>query len=243
MNPNRLKIGEFARETGVSVRTLHYYEELRLLIPFRNEATGYRFYTAEDLGRLQMIRSLQQLGFSLKEIQAELKDQKENLSSILPNHIAQLRDRIQLERELCSKLERMWEALRDRKEVSATDLLLTLKLTNMTDSYFNSEQMAKIKAQGEKVGPERIQEVENAWPVLIAKVKAHIEKGTDPKDPEVQELAKEWMGLVSEFTGGDPTIMASLNTMYQNERPKLQEEFQDSVPTAGMYEYIQKALA
>lgn len=133
MNPNRLKVGEFARETGVSVRTLHHYEELGLLIPFRDEENGYHFYTAEDLGRLQMIRSLQQLGFDLKQIQDALKDQKENLLSILPRHLAQLREKIKVESELCNKLERMLEALKGRKEVTASDFLLTLKLTNMTD--------------------------------------------------------------------------------------------------------------
>lgn len=131
MTPKHYSIGEFSKEIGVSVRTLHFYEELGLVIPFRTESK-YRFYTAEDFGRLQMIRSLQQLGLTLKEIQAELKGQKQDLLSILPKQLAQLREKIKIESELCEKLELMLLALKDHKEVSAEELIHVLKLTQMT---------------------------------------------------------------------------------------------------------------
>lgn len=131
MTPKHYSIGEFSKEAGVSVRTLHSYEELGLVIPFRTESK-HRFYTAEDFGRLQMIRSLQQLGLTLKEIQAELKGQKQDLLSILPKQLAQLREKIKIESELCEKLELMLIALKDHKEVSAEELIHALKLTQMT---------------------------------------------------------------------------------------------------------------
>src|SRR3990170_1630005 len=63
-----MKVGELAKRTGVSVRTLHYYEEIGLLTPSGRSKAGHRLYGADDIVRLQQIRSLRQLGFSLDEI-------------------------------------------------------------------------------------------------------------------------------------------------------------------------------
>jgi DNA-binding transcriptional MerR regulator len=67
----RYRIGEVAREVGVSTRTLRYYEELGLLSPSDHSPGGARRYSDEDLARVQRIRELQELvGFNLDEIRA-----------------------------------------------------------------------------------------------------------------------------------------------------------------------------
>src|SRR5690606_32207803 len=63
-----MKVGDVARLAGVSVRTLHYYEEIGLLRPSRDEASGYRVYTDEDLERLQQVLFFRELGFDLNRI-------------------------------------------------------------------------------------------------------------------------------------------------------------------------------
>ena len=74
----KMQIKEFADLTGVSVRTLHYYDEIGLLTPaFVDRATGYRFYDENSILRMQEILFYRELDFSLKSI-------KEILSS--PNH-------------------------------------------------------------------------------------------------------------------------------------------------------------
>ena len=65
----RLKIGEFSKLMQVTVKTLRHYEQKRLLIPDEvDEWTGYRYYSIEQMQKLQNIRDLQRLGFSLDEI-------------------------------------------------------------------------------------------------------------------------------------------------------------------------------
>ena len=65
----KMLIQEFARFTGVSVRTLHYYDEIGLLQPaYVDKATGYRFYNEESLLRMQEILFYRELDFSLKSI-------------------------------------------------------------------------------------------------------------------------------------------------------------------------------
>ena len=65
----KLKIGEFSQLMQVTVKTLRHYEQKGLLIPDEvDEWTGYRYYSIEQMQKLQIIRDLQRLGFSLDEI-------------------------------------------------------------------------------------------------------------------------------------------------------------------------------
>ena len=65
----KLQIKEFAELTGVSVRTLHYYDEIDLLKPsYVDEQNGYRFYDENSLERMQEILFYRELDFSLKSI-------------------------------------------------------------------------------------------------------------------------------------------------------------------------------
>jgi DNA-binding transcriptional MerR regulator len=64
-----MQIKEFAEVTGVSVRTLHYYDEIGLLVPaFVEQNTGYRYYDETSLLRMQEILFYRELDFSLKSI-------------------------------------------------------------------------------------------------------------------------------------------------------------------------------
>ena len=65
----KLKIGEFSQLMQVTIKTLRHYEQKGLLIPNEvDEWTGYRYYSIEQMQKLQTIRDLQRLGFSLDEI-------------------------------------------------------------------------------------------------------------------------------------------------------------------------------
>ncbi len=68
-NAALLKIGDFARLAGTNLRTLRYYEELGLMTPATRSKGGFRYYRATDVNRLNMIRSLQELGLHLDRIQ------------------------------------------------------------------------------------------------------------------------------------------------------------------------------
>ena len=64
--PAKWKVGELARRTGVSVRALHHYEEIGLLVPSWRTESGHRLYSEPDIIRLTQIVSLRQIGLSLK---------------------------------------------------------------------------------------------------------------------------------------------------------------------------------
>jgi MerR family transcriptional regulator, thiopeptide resistance regulator len=94
-----MRVGALASATGISIRTLHYYDEIGLLAPTLRSEGGHRLYGADDIGRLQQILSLRALGFSLEEIAACL-DNDEELSprSVIGRHI----ERLSIQRALAS---------------------------------------------------------------------------------------------------------------------------------------------
>src|SRR3569832_242757 len=62
-------VGQLAKQCGLSVRTLHHYESIGLLIPSRRSESGYRLYTSDDVQRLYRILAYRRQGASLKEIE------------------------------------------------------------------------------------------------------------------------------------------------------------------------------
>ncbi len=73
-------VGEVARLSGVTVRTLHHYDQIGLLPPSLRSEGGYRLYTADDLERLQLVLLYRELGSSLEEIAAALASGRDRLA-------------------------------------------------------------------------------------------------------------------------------------------------------------------
>jgi DNA-binding transcriptional MerR regulator len=238
------KVGELARQVGLSVRTLHYYDEIGLLPPSRRTDSGHRLYTAGDVVRLQRIKSLQQLGFTLREVRECLDRPGFPLQRVIQLHLSRLKERIELERRLCDLLERVAARLSSGEEISSGEFVDTvmevIEMSERLDKYYTPEQLEYLERRRREVGEERIREAEAEWAELIAAVRAEMEAGTDPSTERVQALAERSMQLVEEFTGGDAGIARSLGNMYQ------QEENIQGIDTAEMREmmaYLSQAMA
>lgn len=237
-----MRVGELAKRTGISVRTLHYYEEIGLLAPSRDNGSRYRLYGASEIARLQQIVSLRQLGFSLDEIHDVLTCAEFSPEQVIAMHMARLEEQIVLAQRLRGRLELIRQALHQAETVSAEEFVQVIEVMKMHDTYYTPEQREYLKKRAETLGEERIRAVEAEWPQLIANVSDAIDAGTDPADPQVQAYARRWMELVREFTGGDPGIAQSLKRMYENEKP--QDIHPSFDPRMGEYmAYINKALA
>lgn len=64
----QMQIGEVAERTGLSLRTIRYYEEVGLVVPSARSQGGFRLYTEPDIDRLQLIKRMKPLGFQLEEM-------------------------------------------------------------------------------------------------------------------------------------------------------------------------------
>ncbi len=234
------KVGELARQTGLSVRTLHHYDEIGLLSPSGRTAAGHRLYADGDVARLQQVMSLRQLGFSLDEVRECLDRPGFSPRHVVRLHLERLREQIEMQRRLVARLEAVEEGLRLAGEVPVEELIRTIEEMSMYEKYYTPEQLEELKQRRETVGEERIREVEAEWPRLMEEVRVEMERGTDPADPRVQELARRWMGLVAEFTGGDPGIERSLRNLYQGEQ---EVHGMQTGPMREMGEYVGRAFA
>jgi DNA-binding transcriptional MerR regulator len=238
-----LKVGELAKRTGLTVRTLHHYDEIGLLKPSQHSEAGYRLYTASDVARLQQVLSLRQLGFALEEIRDCLDRPGFAPLEVMYLHVARLREQIELQRKLAERLEALAEHCRTAGKVSADEFLETIEVMTMIEKYYTPEQLAYLEKRRQETGPsgeEMIKQGPQLWADLFSAVRAEMEAGTDPADPKAQELAKRWLELVTAFTGGDPGIFDSLRHMYENEDNVMGMDVKAMRP---MTEYIQKAAA
>ena len=231
-----MKVGELAKRTGISIRTLHHYDEIGLVSPSHRTESGHRLYGREEVVRLQQVLSLRQLGFPLEEIRELLARKDFDAQQLVRNHVERLKRQIAAQQELCARLEAV---AAHYESASADEFIQAIEVMTMFDKYYTKEQLDTLAKRGEMLGAEKMREVQEEWPRLIASVREEMQRGTDPKDPKVQALAKRWMELVEMFTGGDPGIRESLKNFYRGEPQVAAQQGLD----AGMSEYIQRALA
>jgi DNA-binding transcriptional MerR regulator len=217
MTDPRYRIGELARMTGVSPRTLRFYDEAGLLPPSGRSEAGYRLYGAADVRRLLRIVGLRHLGFGLEEIGALLDDASVDPLDALRTHVARLERELAEAGRLHARLRRALAALEARAEPSVESTADAIEVMIQMQSSLPPEEQARLRELHRETTPERIEEVERAWPELIAAVEREREAGTDPADPRVQELARRWSELVQAFTKGDPQIEAALARRYQED--------------------------
>jgi DNA-binding transcriptional MerR regulator len=223
-----LKVGELARRTRLTIRTLHHYDEIGLLRPSLHTESGHRLYTARDVARLQQVLSLRQLGFSLEEIRDCLDRPEFSPLEVIRLHVARLREQIELQRKLCERLEALAEHFRTAGEVSAEEFLYTIEAMTMIENYYTPDQMESFRKRSEEAaaaGVDLAQQGTAAWQELLAQLKVEMDSGTDPADPKVQALEKRRQSLVNAFSGGDKAIEENLERMWKEQGDKLCAQF------------------
>ena len=152
----KLKIGDFSKMMQVTVKALRHYEQKGLLSPDEvDEWTGYRYYTVGQMQKLQAIRGLQRLGFSLDEIKELYED-----DSHTPE-IQQIDEKIvETERQLkqlTTRLDRLLEWKNSRKKVTKMEKFSVQSLPEIIVAS-HREIIPNYAALGplcvEKIGPE-----------------------------------------------------------------------------------------
>ncbi|MGF1954590.1 MerR family transcriptional regulator, partial [Enterococcus casseliflavus] len=83
-------ISALAKLSGVSSRTLRYYDQIKLLQPQRTNSAGYRIYGRQEVDRLQQILYFKSFGLSLETIRGILDEPQESIQTVLLQHYQQL---------------------------------------------------------------------------------------------------------------------------------------------------------
>ena len=145
MDDRYLTSGQFAKMAKVSVRTVRFYDKQNILKPsYVNEATGARYYTAEDLVKLQQILLYKYLGFSLdeiKELMVKAEDQNFMVDSLKLQQTL-IRDKIDQMRLVQKAIDDTLALYEEGSEMNWDNMLRIIELTSMENSLNRQYQNA-----------------------------------------------------------------------------------------------------
>jgi DNA-binding transcriptional MerR regulator/uncharacterized glyoxalase superfamily protein PhnB len=133
MSGDGRKVGELAAATGLTVRTLHYYEEIGLLVPSARSPAGHRLYGQADVERLYRICLLRRLGLPLGEIGQALDDPSWSLRGAMSSHLEVLDQRLDATWKLRGRLAQIVGDAGTEGPLT-TDLLQVLEAMTMLDT-------------------------------------------------------------------------------------------------------------
>ena len=187
-------VNEVSKITGVSIRTLHYYDEIGLLHPSEITEAGYRLYDDTALERLQQILLFRELEFPLKEIKSILGSKKFDRKKALEQQIELL----------ILKKEHLEELIEFAREIQSTGEII------VDFTAFNNEKIEEYKKEAKK-----------QWGDTAA-YKEFEAKDSMRSNEERQKMGNELMDIFAEFgkvkhlNAGDEKVQALVAKLRKN---------------------------
>ena len=240
-------VGDVASMAGITVRTLHHYDEVGLLSPSGRSTAGYRKYAEDDLSRLQQILCYRELGFPLEQITALLDDAHSDELDHLRRQHALLTDRIERLLAIAGAVERLMEARQMGISLTPEEMVEVFgdhdptehaeeakERWGDTDAYRESHRRTskytkadwlKIKAEGGAAAEQ-----------MIAALQAGL-----PADSEEATAAAESMRLQIDrwFYPCSHEMHRHLGDMYVAD-PRFTAHYEDQAP--GLAQYVRDAI-
>ena len=239
-----LTVGQVAETYGVTVRTLHHYDEVGLLHPSERTGAGYRLYTAGDLERLSTIVVYRRLGFSLEEI-GELLD-----GADVVEHLRRQRDlvttRLAEMSDLVAAIDRRLEAEMDNKPATTEDL------KELFGDGYNEEYQAEAQQRWGDTDKwaQSQQRTKDMTPAQWAEVKAETEgfesdlgaavrAGESVDGDAAAALAERHRASIARFYDCDHEFQVCLAQMYLSD-PRFTAHYEDIEP--GTAQWLHDAI-
>ncbi|GAA4570043.1 MerR family transcriptional regulator [Micromonospora coerulea] len=240
-------VGQVAKLAGVTVRTLHHYDEIGLLSPGGRSPAGYRRYDDADLERLQLIRYYRELGFPLEEIAAILDDPEVDPAAHLRRQHELLTVRIKRLQEMVTAIEFAMEASKVNIRLTPEERFEVFgdfdpdahaeeaeERWGDTDAYRES---ARRTARYSKEDWLRHKAENEDWGRRLAAV---MEAGVPADGPAAMELAEEHRQLISRwFYECSYEMQTGLADMYVAD-PRFTAYYEKIRP--GMAAYLSEAI-
>jgi DNA-binding transcriptional MerR regulator len=234
MDPDQLMtVGALAERTGLTVRTLHHWDELGLVVPSHRSHAGHRGYAADDVERLYRVVALRQLGLSLTAIGRALDGN--DLRDVVERQLAATRARLAEERRLAVLLEGVLHRLGRATRPGLETVLEAIRLIEKIEKHYTPEQLEWLAERREQFGEAAIHEVEREWAALFARLRTAREAGLDPEDPANAADAARAAELFAAFHGGDASIRSSAAALWEDSGP---EEASGGTVDAELFGYL-----
>lgn len=202
------QVGEIAEKTGLTIRTLHHYEEIGLLLPTARTDAGYRLYNMQCIERLTQIQLLRQVGVKLKNIGEILDGQSGDIASLLQERIALLTEQMQQMAVLRFRLEQLQKQVQIGDTLTQADWFSVLEMMTMFDKYFTPQELEQLPLYTAHTLKNQ------EWQRRVLAVNELMQQGVMPQSIEAQRLSYEWMTALERDTGGNPDFFARLNKIH-----------------------------
>ena len=237
-------IGELATACGVTVRTLHYYDEIGLLPASRRTASGHRRYTGQDVRRLYRIRTLQMLGLPLADIGAALEAPADDLTSLrnlLQRQLLHVRRHAEQVRAVEDRIRDLLSRIDAAAMPDAEQFMSTLEMIAVLENHFTPQQRQDLAARRAELGADRIEAAKTRWVALVEEGLRHAGNATPVTDPSVRQWARAWDELGAMFHSGEQT-KAAARAMWQDNSAALSADLPwTAEQLTGLMAYLHQA--
>ena len=221
MNEKAKTVHEVAKLTGITARTLHYYDEIGLLKPSIITEAKYRQYTDDALTRLQEILFFREVGFALKEIKELLDSPHYVRSEALESHVLILEAQKERIEALISLVK---DTINGNKEIkfSAFSNAKILELQSqfqeeVLEQWGNTESFREYKtmfsSHSKQIQEKEIESFYSMARNIFEKLAMY--ENSPAESPEVQAIVHEWQQYISEhFYECNKQILSNLGVLY-----------------------------
>lgn len=235
----KMHIKEFAIATGVSIRTIHYYDEIGLLTPaYVDKITGYRYYDENSILRMQEILFYRELDFPLKSIKEILTSPDYDKDKVLNEQ----KELLILKKERLEKIIFAIDAAMEGENVMRVfDNSEFEKYKNEVKEKWGQTEAYKEHSEKTKTySKEKWNNLASGMDQIMAMFSVCMKNGSEANSTEVQELVRKLQNHISEnYYHCTNEILASLGWMYVAD-----ERFKNNIDkhAIGTAEYISKAI-
>ncbi|MEV0584646.1 MerR family transcriptional regulator [Nonomuraea sp. NPDC050310] len=240
-------VGQVARLAGITVRTLHHYDEIGLLSPGERSAAGYRRYTDDDLVRLQQILFYRELDFGLEEIAVILDDPQVDEMTHLRRQHELLQVRLGRVQDLLAAVELAMEARGSSITLTAAERLEVFGSFKPEEHEAEAErrwgggrEFAESRRRVASYGKAEWLQLREEGEQLMREVAQALKAGLEPDDPRVMDLAERHRGYISRwFYDCGYAVHRGLGQLYV-EDPRFTEAVDQVMP--GVAAFLREAI-
>ena len=231
-----MTVGEVAKKMDVTVRTLQHYDKEGLLSPSAISEGGRRLYTDKDIVKLHQILSLKHLGFSLDDIKNRLipLDTPNEIAAVLEQQATAVQRKIDSLSESLRELEALRAEVLQMQSVDFkkyADIIVNLQMKNdyyWLIKHFDDQTLDHIRNHFDKDSGKAFMDTF----VQLQDEAIRLQNAGIPADSdEAQRFAKAYWNMITEFTGGDMSMLSKLMELGQFEGTDPQWQEKQSLAT------------
>ena len=222
-----------ATATGLTVRALHHYDQIGLVVPSVRTPGGHRLYTNADLVLLYEVTAMRQLGLSLDQVGIVLA------GTDVRRVIDQQLEHVDRQIRMAQRLRKQLIAARDADDAGFAEII---RLTGDLTGYLRQEKIDAMHRRFGELGVVAEHAVGVEMPRLYAEALEEMRSGTQPSDPAVRRIVDRLDELSELIRGPDPEIGTAVRALWVD-RGRQQPPGHDGADWGELVAYLDQARA